>query len=359
MPDTLAGDPFGAAMLGAAGLALLSLLLLLVARVRGRSQAAGAYLLAIALLGFLGAAVAGTAERVEQARGRRAAQARSPAPPEAKANEDDAVPGAGAPSGALEGAGSGEQANPEPAIEEGAGTGAVDAAGAAGTEEPTRPEDLLADMAAAAAEEDWLRVGLRYRALRSLEPSPEGLDEAWRKLRKGRRAAVMAWIREAHKIANGPCDDAEAVLRSWSKLRTIDPSEALYRPARKAAARLERCRGKLERKTALVIRSERTAKRVAFAEEVAERLADAPGRVRTRASGPGKVRLRVAPLPEDRAKALVDGGFLQEATDKGFTTVTFSDGKRSTTHDLEPASDLDLARARLHELGLQERLELP
>ena len=137
------------------------------------------------------------------------------------------------------------------------------------------------------------------------------------------------------------------------------PSEALYRPARKAAARLERCRRKLERVLTLRVKARRSAERLAFADEVEQRLADAPGHVRVRASGPGKVRLRVAPIAEDRARALVASGLLDEATAKGFVAVTFSDGKRSTTHDLQPDSDNAQARARLHELGLAEALDLP
>ncbi|RMG97316.1 MAG: hypothetical protein D6705_08955 [Deltaproteobacteria bacterium] len=352
MPSLLVAtdDPFALAMSAAAGLAGIALAWMAVARLRGAGLRAPGWLLGLALVGFLGSAVAGTAERIRAARSEATAPARidapPPPPPPAPTLDADAPEAATGPDATT------TDGPPDTAeVPESTDT--------AERQEPTTAEALIADMRAAAAEGDYLRVGQRYRVLSAMQPAPEGLDAAWKEVAAARTKAVKQWIADAVQVARGPCTDGEAIVAAFNKVRTVAATEPTFAAAKRAVRRLEDCRKKLERHTLLATKRARMDARRRFAEDLQRRIRAEHPRVRVTTGGKGiDARVRIAPIPADAAARLVDEGLLDEAQALGFGHVTFSDGTKSTTHDLEPRSDAEVAAEKLQAWGLASPLSL-
>lgn len=395
-----AADPWGAAMLGAAALWLISLLVMLSAVLGGTSRRAGGTLMLVSLLAFLGAAVGGTWDRIR--RGDAAGEASQEADAGevvATAREDlgggsgereaaeassegDETRGetaggtAGRSSGTATGgettggettqgasdettaaeAGTTGEAEPTGGTGEAGTTGEAEPNGGTGEAETTGGEETAEDSGGGDL------GGTEVAAALPGEPVvPEDLPEVepLPTEERAREAAIREILDEGARAAGGGerCGNLQRVAKAWAQLELVP----VTRKAKAIAKDLERCRRRLLYSV--------SQKRLAEMIEDRDRwFAKLPGKLRKQEgfviqasiSGKAHERLRIGnrELDAARADALMDGGLRDELVRLQFARVVISNGKTSKTYELPVTPEGELGLPWLRAVGLGEPLRL-
>jgi hypothetical protein len=320
----LASDPWGTALVVAAGLCALAVLWWMLA-VMMRQPARGAgRMLSLGLFAYLGIAAGGTAARVFAAP--------PPAPPPAPSGPPTVLradvphdpdrgrkPPAGKPS---------TPARPEDAEP------AEDA--------PPEPVTPSSDVAPA-------RPAVTPPASAHVDLGPPTL-------------AGKAALRFVDDVSHDPerCRDVDEIAKAARELPGA-LSEVAAARAGKAASKLEGCRRKLVWSRAYLVRSKRVDDRKRFADELPARMKSENGLtvlVSLRGAASERIRIGGTGLDEARAKRLLDGGLRDELADFGFAELVLANMKSSVKQTLDAPSDIELAERELAPKGLDRKIEL-
>jgi hypothetical protein len=316
-----AQDPWGAALLATAGLSGLGLLLALVARGLGRSATFGGWLMGLALVGFLGSAVAGAVVRVESTL---AAEADPGTESVSATDESDADAPVAEDDVASDDEGDDDDDDDDDA----------DAA-----DEEARAEDPLAEPTSA--------VGSRVARPEALPSDPAEL-----------RSVIRIILRDGKQVAESKnaCTDPQQLANMWARISAI-PDEAWSSRGNVIVRKLDGCRRKVVWTTLYVVRHERVNGRAAFVSTFEQRLQDSGKAAAVSVHERNNTRLRVGSqsMTHEEFAAMLEGGLRKELESLGFDRITFSDGSKAETQPLEPVSDQAIANARLEPYGLVER----
>ncbi|MEX1363165.1 MAG: hypothetical protein AB1Z98_08570 [Nannocystaceae bacterium] len=318
-----AADPWGTAMLAAAGLWVLSAVIVMLATFVGTSRRTGGRLMLVALLAFLGAAGGGTWVDIQRADAHAqpvaavepieivappVETAHGAPPPESDASSDGATTDDGQPESDSSG-------------------GDVDG------DDTAEPEP----------------------ALPAVEPLPSDPEQ--------RRAEIRKRLRDTEAVAasNRKCASLDEVALAWAKLRVIAEDDPGRRQAKDIVDELEQCRRRLLYSISRRYRRAQVDARGAFAEQVVDRFAKEHDlRVVSALSGISHERLRIggSGLDAARAEQLMNAGLREELRDLAFAHVVLSDTKVAKTYTFEVTPDNELGLPDLVRVGLGERLEL-
>lgn len=377
-------DPWGTAMLAAAALWLLSLLVLVAALLAKTSRRPGGYLMLVALVVFIGAAVGGTWDRIRRAD---ALVAVAPAAPPAGAETSVPVD-SGAAAGGSGGTGDGGTGEPgtaatgdDPAgttgsatgdastgsattVEAGTGdeagtggatTGDVEAAGSTGDVDPSAGEEPGADTGDPAEPEPVTvtvpGAPLVPENLPQVSPLPDDPS--------AREAAIVDVLEDATRAAGGGerCGNLERVARAWARLKTIP----VTRKAKTITKDLERCRRRLLYSISQKRLNEMIEARDAWYEKLPTKLRKQHGLiVQSAISGGSHERLRIGnrELDAERADAIMDAGLREDLVRLEFAHVVMTDGKKSKKYELKVTPEGELGLPWLRAVGLGEPLVL-
>ncbi|MCY1008400.1 hypothetical protein OV079_23150 [Nannocystis pusilla] len=177
-----------------------------------------------------------------------------------------------------------------------------------------------------------------------------------------RKLDVGAWIAEANRAAAEQCDTPLAIGEAWKHLRQVGPADSGFKDAKKAAAKLEKCRKSAERTLGKALRDLMITQRTEWAQRYETQLLDSGLDVRVSLLGKYKdmVKIRWVLLGRATVHQLTkDGEMLQELQKIGFKRVTFSDGYfESWYFDLEPADEANGGAAALRGVGLERPIRL-
>jgi hypothetical protein len=376
----LSADPWGVAMLGAAGVAVLGLVIVLLALAMSTSKRAGAWILSLGCAAFLVTAAFGTLARVREAD---AAIRKQPPPsepvkiiaPDVPPDVDDptgdappaegkAVPEGATPTDVVPGGTDGEPIAAEPVPTSDASTGepaapeppASEAATTEGAEPAQEDADPEGEPPGPAPPGDTAKPEAPPTApapsagVVALEAAPALPSEA-----AAQREAVLERLRAAKTVAldDESCRDARTIAQTWVGIAAI-PREVLTDRVAVIVRRLERCRRKIAGTRAWALHRDRTAARKAFADTLRDRLAPDHAGVWVATSGKDEIKLRVGAksLATAAVDTLLAAGLKAELEGLGFEGAFFSDGKKGQTVKLEPKSDDVLLAAELEPLGL-------
>lgn len=325
-----AADPWGTAMLAAAGLWMLSAVIVMLATIVGTSRRTGGRLMLVALLAFLGAAGGGTWVEIQRAD----AQARPVAavePIEIVAPPVETARGAPPPTG------------PASSDDPTADDGQAESDSSGGDVDDDSDDDI---------QEPEPEPELELPAVEPLPSDPEP-----------RRAEIRKRLRDTEAVvaSNRKCASLDEVALAWAKLRVIAEDDPGRRQAKDIVAELEQCRRRLLYSISRRHRRAQVDARGAFAERVVERFAKEHDlRVVSALSGISHERLRIggSGLDAARAEQLMDAGLREELRDLAFAHVVLSDTKVAKTYTFEVTPDNELGLPDLARVGLGERLEL-
>jgi hypothetical protein len=383
-----AADPWGAAMLGAAALWLLSLLVMLWAVLGRRSRRAGGTLMIVSLLAFVGAAVGGTWDRIrrggsvgeasqEADEGEIAASAREDLGGAAGggAGERGTTEGStggsaeadgtsGEPTGGTAGGASGTATGGDVTGGETADGASDDASveadstgGTAGEAETTGGEETAGDasggdLGGTEAEPALPGEPVVPEELPEVEPLPT--EE------RARTLAIREILDEGARAAGGGerCGNLQRVAKAWARLELVP----VTRKAKAITKDLERCRRRLLYSVSQKRLAEMIEEREQWFAKLPAKLRKQEGGLAIQASLSGKAheRLRIGnrELDAARADALMDGGLRDELVRLQFAHVVISDGKKAKTYELPVTPEGELGLPWLRAVGLGEPLRL-
>lgn len=361
-----AADPWGTAMLGAAGLWAISALIVVGATVKGSSRQTGGRVMLVSLLGFLGAAGGGTWVRIQAGGGSASTTEGTPTAPSAE--DGSGAAGSSAAGGGDEASSGDTGGSPDVGSGTGEASGTTGSDEAAETDEPTATGDTggtydgstgdAADETATDTPDEeppepTAAVGSKVPVIPPLPSEIEARDKE-----------IRARLREADMVAssNRSCATLDQVALAWAKLRTLPADGPGYRRARRVADELEECRRKLLYSISRRHRRVQVDARDAFAKEIGRRFEKEHGlRVAVTISGMSHEKLRIGGtgLDATKADALMDGGLRGEVEALAFAYVVLSDTKVAKTYEFEVTPDNLLGLPDMREVGLGERLELP
>ncbi len=303
-------DLWGVVMLAAGVSCVIAWFAVLARRLSLRSTNGPLSLLGLAELGFVGAAVLGTLERVQ--------------PSETPAPEPEA-PGTGEEDDTDR---EGEVPAPDPATD--------------GAEPP--------ESEGSAQRPTALQIG---GALDPVPPLPVDASE--------RRAAVRTALRNARLVYedDASCKDPAAVGRVWAQMARI-PEDDRNARATIVAKRLEECRRQVRWAIMYTVRRTRLAAREAFEQTLATRLSEAHD-IKTfiKISGKDHERMRVGSgaLDDALAEAIMTEALQAELAALGFERIVLATGKQVWRTDLQPRPESDYIDAELAPYGLHRKLE--
>ncbi len=365
MPVDPGQDPYGAAMLGAMALFGVALVAVFIQRVRDGSMVVGGWMMGVALVGFLGVALAGTAERIAQADHVAPVPAvLEPEPePEPRPEDHDAGANLGQPTDTTDGGGGGGGSTdePDPTLEGATVPPPSDEAPPIQTPDPEPDQDpRVTQLRTRATSAPFPEVLSLYREMKSAGRVPNEVHEAYRALRDARATTIRGIMAQSNRVSAGACHDPKAITKAFANLQTIDPRESLFRVARVVTGKLERCRRRYRHWLESEMHGKNGAIRAEYANGLSQRLRDSDGAVTAGTSGKGGTSLRLSgpPLTNERIQSLIESGLLEELENQGFSRVTFSNGRRATQRPLDPPPEDDLWVAELEAQGLSDPLEL-
>jgi hypothetical protein len=396
-----AADPWGAAMLGAAALWLLSLLVMLAAVLGRTSRRNGGILMLVSLLAFLGAALGGTWDRIRRG-GTGAEASEDPAEGEIAATVREDLGGSTGGSGVNEG-GAGERGTADGSTggtadgneTRGESSGGTAGSGAASSGEGTGGEATQGDGASGDA-----TTGEREGTTGEVEPSggtsgeaestggeesagdasggdlgatepepavtgepvvPEELPkvEPLPTEERARAVAIREILDEAERAAGGGerCGNLQRVAKAWAQLELIP----VTRKAKAVTKDLERCRRRLLYSVSQKRLAEMVEDRDRWFAKLPTKLRKQEGLViQASVSGSAHERLRIGnrELDAARADALMDGGLRDELVRLQFAQVVISNGKKAKTYALPVTREGELGLPWLRAVGLGEPLRL-
>ncbi|MEM9457875.1 MAG: hypothetical protein AAGF11_27090 [Myxococcota bacterium] len=379
-------DLAGIGMLAAAALWLLSLLMLLTSFVARTERRTGGRVMLLALVLFLGTALGGTWQRINNGApaptptdGDPPALAQGPIetsptptdppgvgedrspPSDAEGHED---PATGAPSGDPTAAAEPTDAAadlPQTEIEP-----AADPSLEADTEPGDDAADDVGDNAAddagddAAAPSDSERVatagdGPSDPDLASWVPPVKPLPDDPNR----RKWAIVAILREVTAVANTPrsCARIKPVATAWARLKLVPSTPK----SRGLARKLEKCRRAL-----LYSRNQRYARardeaRDKFFKNLTVRLREQEGDLFWAHLEGKTLRIGSASLDEQRAERIMNAGLREDLVRLHFAKAVFSDSahKKRKIYEFEITPDNQLGRGDMEAVGLGQKLELP
>lgn len=211
-----------------------------------------------------------------------------------------------------------------------------------------------------------------FENAKALLPGLEGIDasveSARSKLERRQRAdEVEQWVARAEAVASdaGLCDTPKEIADAWTNLKNVTPKDGVWKRARRAAAKLERCRKKTL--AALVSGGLKLMKeqREEWARKYEIALLDNRIDARVTLRGPWKDMAVITYALFNRAWAhnITDGGSMQEGSflatlqKMGFKRVTFSDGYDSSFfYKLDPEDERKAFSKVLDNMGLGKPL---
>lgn len=177
-----------------------------------------------------------------------------------------------------------------------------------------------------------------------------------------RKHDIAGWIAEANRAAEEQCDTPAVIGEAWKNLRQIRPEEAGYAEAKKAAARLEKCRKSLEKTLTKGLREIMVKQRVEWAARYEAEKLNSGIDLRLTLSGKYKdlVKIRWVLLSRVMVHQITrDGSFLTNLERMGFKRVTFSDGfYESWYYDLNPQDEDDGGSMVLRGVGLDRPIKM-
>lgn len=353
-----AADPWGTAMLAAAGLWVVSAVLVLLKV--GGSRRTGGRVMLVSLLGFLGSAAAGTWQRLQTG-----PAPTEPTPTDAEPAADEGTPDVDSPEGSSGAAGepNGSTGGTDPPTSTAGTEGEADTDDVADTDDAASTGDAAADTDDAtdtgdeigtgeAASDPPPATGSKVPVVDPLPSDPEERDKE-----------IRARLREASAVAgsNRRCAKLEDVALAWAMIRVI-PEGTGRRKAESLADDLDECRRKLLYSASRRVRRTQVDARDAFAETLAERFEKEHGlRVAVNISGMSHEKLRVGGSGLDATKAdeIMDGGLRKELEDLAFATVVLSNTKVPKTYEFEVTPEGQLGQPEMQAVGLGERLVMP
>ncbi len=225
------------------------------------------------------------------------------------------------------------------------------------------PKDFLA-LQSFIEGESWKPASKECARMLRLDGDYAGLKDACAVVAKGKRAAaVPEWIAAANAVADdkGKCTLPTEIQQAWSDLKQITSDDAQFSKAKRAAARLERCRKKSQRAFTKGVKEVMAMQRRSHAANLEETLLDLRmnADVSTRGKWDQTLRIKWALMTRVTVRDFTGQDELVGAWTKvGFTKVVFTDGfYESWSIELDPESESDAGAAVLGE-GLQEPLRL-
>ena len=225
--------------------------------------------------------------------------------------------------------------------------------------------DRLTKIREHTSKEAWRDAGKECHAAKAIETNYDGLADACapvehQLVRLKREQAVQ----DALDVANNrdQCETPLSISEAWNALREIPSDDPSFKGAKRAAARLEKCRKKAERAFDRGLRDVMKAQRERYVENLDRVMLETGVDAVVTAHGKYKDRLKIKWVLMGRAMAhqmANDAGIVAAAEKIGFTRVTFSDGFYESFHyDLEPQSEAGGGKAVLEGMGLAEPLRL-
>lgn len=392
-------DLAGIGMLAAAALWLLSLLMLLTSFVARTERRTGGRVMLLALVLFLGAALGGTWQRIQQgdpdlapsdggppviAQGPAETSptaAASPAAGEAGSAPDtppdgdapDAAIGAppGDPTAADAAAAAGDDAGTDTLGDDADDTDDAAAADAGADEiiddtpgddadpdpDTTPTGETIADAAATPPPEPERVTTARDAPfdpdlvswVPPVKPLPDDPDR--------RKWAIVAILREAAAVADTPrpCARIKPVATAWARLKLVPSTPK----SRGIARRLDKCRRAL-----LFSRNQRYARareqaRNKFFKKLTVRLRKQEGDLFWAHLEGKTLRVGSASLDEARAERIMNAGLREDLVRLHFAKAVFSDSTHKKIYEFEITPDNELGQRDMETVGLGQKLELP
>jgi hypothetical protein len=181
------------------------------------------------------------------------------------------------------------------------------------------------------------------------DPSLQDVDALLEEAKAADRLAQQTLVVDtALEVAKSKCDSADDLVSAWTRLRTVESTDAQYKRALTAASALERCRRTAYQVLLKGLRGVMQAQRETFAGQYENELLGEGLDVHVRLGGSLKDRLTIEYVLFNRAWAykITDGGSMKEGSflgnleNAGFKRVTFSDGfSESFYYDLNPVTE--------------------
>lgn len=236
---------------------------------------------------------------------------------------------------------------------------------------------MLAQVKAATEASEWEKATDLIAAAEKIDPNYPGLAEARatiapelakveaRRQEERRQEAVKAALAAASRVVKdrGLCDTPKEIADAWKKLRKVKKADRGYRQAKKLANGLERCRKKCGRAFEKAVRDVMIQQREAMPAKMEANFLDAGIDMRIRLHGRYKDKISMTwPLMGRVAvHKLTDGtGLLENLRKAGFKRVTFKDGYNERYwFDLDPEPETGHGKNVLAGLGLSEPIRLP
>lgn len=315
-------------MLGTAGLVFVSFALAVFASVR---RAAG-WLMGLALLGFLGSAMAGTFERIQGV-----------------PVGDVSTQGSRLTSVLADATGHATQPRPSPTHGE-ANDDEREGSTPAGAQENEPPLAAVTTRASAEA-----LPPVTPAAAFSVPPLPSEPE--------AQLAAVRAILRDAKKLIDEPtrCIEPAALGAVWARLRAVPPNVEAAK-VRVIVRKLEQCRRKVYWVETYAIHHRAVESRDAVDDVLTRRIESKgiPVAIAVYGMDHEQIRIGVRPsIEEARVRALVDDALARELEDLGFARVLVSYGERLWTHELAPTPERELVSRHLATYGLERPFAPP
>ncbi len=225
------------------------------------------------------------------------------------------------------------------------------------------PNDFQA-LRALIEEESWQVAGKECVRMLRLDDEYAGLKDACEAVEKGSRdVAVPQWIAAANAVADdkAKCPLPIEIEQAWSDLKNVTRDDAQYSKAKRAAARLERCRKQAKREFTKGLKDVMAMQRRNHATALEQRLLDIRmnAEVSTRGKWDQTLRIKWALMTRVIVRDFTKNeDFVSTWTRVGFTKVVFTDGfYESWSVELDPESEDDAGSAVLGD-ALQEPLKL-
>ena len=226
---------------------------------------------------------------------------------------------------------------------------------------PTQLKAIIANNDAG----DWDSALATCNKSLSIDADFEGLARTCATSKEGKRQSLIpGWIDTALAVAadKDKCNTALDIANAWENLRKVEPDDPGFPRAKRATAKLERCRKRTERDFSKAVRSVMVMQRENWAEQYELSLLDQgiDARVSLKGKHKDKVKIRWVLLGRAIVHQITrDGTFLAGLEKIGFKRVTFSDGfYESWYYDLSPQSEEGGGKAVLDEMGLDRPLTL-
>lgn len=177
-----------------------------------------------------------------------------------------------------------------------------------------------------------------------------------------RRLDTVAWVEAATRAAAEQCDTPAAIGDAWRNLKQIRPEEGEYKNAKKAAAKLEKCRKTAEKTLSEALRAVMIKQRTDWADSYETLLLDQSIDASVTLHGKYKDSAKIRWVLLGRAmvhQITKDGEFLAHLQKIGFKRVTFSDGYfESWYYDLKPESEENRGKDALKGVGLSQPIAM-